>query len=83
MSEWHPIEDAPWGVVVEVRNKVMDYPVRASRGYVAAGVVHRNTLFFTSHCTPDPGGIFHTPPGGLICPTEWRYLPQSEDSHDE
>jgi hypothetical protein len=70
--DWRPIKSAPWQTVVEVRNEQMDRPCLATRGYVYNGAVHPDTKFFTSVFTPDPDGLFPTPSGQLVCPTEWR-----------
>jgi len=69
---WKPIESAPYGEVVEVRNELMEEPCRATRGYIWNGKVHANQNFFTSVYTPHQ--YFPTPAGQLVCPTEWRPL---------
>lgn len=73
MSEWKPIADCPWQTVVEVRNELMEKPVRATRGYTTEVGVHPDTTFFTSVFTPDPS-FLPTPAGHLVCPTEFRIL---------
>jgi hypothetical protein len=78
-NEWQPIETAPFGEVLEVKNDQMDEPCLASRGYVSRGMVNPNFDLFTSIYTPDP--FFPTPAGRLVCPKVWRKAPESE-SHD-
>lgn len=78
MSEWQPIETAPWGQVLEVRNRLMKKPVRATRGYIYNGMVHEDHSFFTTVYTPDE--FFPMPAGKMCCPDEWRPLPQSPDA---
>ena len=73
MSEWQPIETAPWQIVVEIRNPVMEKPILATRGYTHNGMVHPDNTFFTSAYTPDR--FFPFPAGKLVCPTEWRLPP--------
>ncbi len=70
--EWKPISDAPYGRTILVRNKIMEKPVRATRGYVHNGAVHPDQTFFTSVFTPD--GFFPFPAGNLVCPDEWTEL---------
>ena len=74
MSEWQPIETAPYQTVIEVRNSEMDKPVLATRGYVTETGVHPNNTFCTTVLTPDK--FFPYPAGRLACPTEWRPLPE-------
>ena len=76
--DWQPIETAPFQTVIEVRNKVMQHPVLATRGYCHNNMVHPDSTFCTTVFTPDPEGIFPTLPGHLVCPTEWRAAEQSE-----
>ena len=78
MSEWKAIEDCPYQTVVEVRNEMMERPCRATRGYMTELGMHPNNTFFTSVYTPD--GFFSVPAGQLVCPTEYRLLPE-EDSN--
>ena len=66
---WMPIETAPYGKVIRVRNKLMDRPVLATRGYVHNGSVHPDQTFCTSEYTPDQ--FFPFPSGKLVCPDEW------------
>lgn len=73
-TDWQPLATAPWGEVVWVRNELMDHPVKATRGYVYNGAVHPDRKFFTTVYTPDPLGLFPTPSGQLVCPTEWAPL---------
>ena len=70
--EWKPISDAPYGKTILVRNKQMDKPVRATRGYVHNGSVHPDQSFCTSVYTP--GQFFPFPAGKLVCPDEWAEL---------
>lgn len=70
MSEWKPISEAPYGKTILVRNKMMEKPVRATRGYVLNGAVHPDQTFCTSVYTPDPP-FFPFPAGKLVCPDEW------------
>ena len=72
MMDWHPVESAPYGKTLLVRNDLMDRPVRATRGYVFNGAVHPDQTFFTSVYTPDE--FFPFPAGKLVCPTEWAEL---------
>lgn len=74
MSEWKPIESAPYGKTLWVRNKLMEAPVLATRGYVHNGAVHPDQTFFTSVYTPDK--FFPFPPGKLVCPDEWLDQPE-------
>ena len=71
-DQWHPIETAPYGKTILVRNKIMNKPVRATRGYVHNGAVHPDQTFFTSEYTPDK--YFPFPAGQLVCPDEWAEL---------
>ncbi len=70
--EWQPIETAPYGVIVEVKNGMMEKPVLATRGYVFNGAVHKDQTFFTTVFTPDR--FFPITAGHLVCPTEWRHV---------
>lgn len=63
MTNWQPIETAPYGKIIEVRNSLMAEPVRATRGFIWCGEVHKDQTLFTSVYT-----------GNLVCPTEWRDL---------
>lgn len=77
MSEqWKPAETAPYGKVILVRNKVMERPCRATRGYVHNGAVHADQMLFTSVYTPDR--FFPIPDGRMVCPTEWAELDAEE-----
>lgn len=75
MTEWQPIETAPYGKVVEVRNDCMKFSVRATRGYVVpeTGFVHENQNYFTTQCTKIDEFEFMGA-GKLACPSEWREL---------
>ena len=78
MSKWQPIESMPWQKVCEVRNRLMERPVLATRGFNApAGVCEDNTLCTTVFT---PHEMFPTPAGQLTCPTEWRTPPKAEKS---
>lgn len=68
-KQWKPISEAPYGKTILVRNKLMDSPVRATRGYVHNGSVHPDQTFCTSVFTPDE--FFPFPSGKLVCPDEW------------
>lgn len=70
--QWKPVDTAPYGQVVLVRNAGMGKPVRATRGYVRNGAVHPDQTWFTSVFTPDESLPF--PAGHLVCPTEWTEL---------
>lgn len=70
--KWHPVETAPYGKILLVRNSVMPKPVRATRGYVHDGAVHQDQTFFTSVYTPDD--LYPFPAGRLVCPTEWAEI---------
>jgi hypothetical protein len=73
MADWQPITTAPFQTVIEVRNEQMrGRTVLATRGYTHNGMVHPDSTFCTSVFTPDPNGMFPTPAGQLVCPTEWR-----------
>jgi hypothetical protein len=78
VSDWRPIETAPFQMVIEVRNEQMQRPCLATRGYAHNGMVHPNTTFCTSVFTPDPDGFFPTLAGNLVCPTEWRHPERGE-----
>jgi hypothetical protein len=67
--EWKPIITAPYSKTILVRNKLMETPVRAKRGYVHNGAVHPDQSFCTSEYTPDQ--FFPFPAGRLVCPEEW------------
>lgn len=77
---WNPIDSAPYGRVLLVRNKLMDTPLRATRGYIHNGMVHPDKDFFTSVYTPDR--FFPFPGGKLVCPDEWTDLPVQETTND-
>ncbi|MBB5040848.1 hypothetical protein [Shinella fusca] len=70
--EWRPIDTAPYGQTILVRNRLFGKPVRATRGYVHDGAVHPDQTFFTSVYTPDD--FFPFPAGKLVCPDEWCEL---------
>lgn len=72
MMEWKPIDECPWQTIVEVRNELMEKPVRATRGYMTEIGVHPDSTFCTSVYTPDE--FFPVGPGKLVCPTEFRLL---------
>jgi hypothetical protein len=78
---WQPIETAPFQRVIEVRNKQMEKPCLATRGYVWNGAVHPDNTFCTTVYTPDK--FFPVFAGNLCCPTEWREplppIPTGED----
>lgn len=76
-QQWFPIDSAPYGKVLLVRNNLTRTPVRATRGYVHNGAVHADQTFFTSVYTPDYEGMFF-PAGRLVCPTEWTEFIPSE-----
>lgn len=67
---WRKIDSCPWQKVVWVRNKQMEEPILATRGYVTNAGVHPDNSFFTSVFTPHR--FFPTPAGRLVCPTEWK-----------
>ena len=71
--DWKTIDSAPWGKPVWVKNDLMEYPVKATRGAVCkvTGAVLEDRSLFTSVYTPDPNGFFPTPAGLFICPTHW------------
>lgn len=71
-QDWKPADTAPYGKTILVRNKVMEKPVRATRGYAPNGVVNPDTTLFTTAWTPDK--YFPIPAGQLVCPTEWTEL---------
>ena len=77
MTEWRPIETAPWQTVVLVKNEVMKKPIRATRGYLTEKGVHPDNTFFTSVYTPDK--FFPTPAGRLVCPTVWKPLVSEQE----
>lgn len=70
-NEWQPIETAPWGKVLEVKNDVMERPCLATRGYIHNGMVHEDHTFFTTVYTSDR--FFPIPAGNLVLPNVWRY----------
>lgn len=70
MSEWQPIETAPYQKVIEVKNDVMPAPVRATRGYYFDGMVHADNTFCTSVYTPND--FFPMRAGALVCAKVWR-----------
>ena len=76
--KWQPISTAPFQTVIEVRNRVMDKPVLATRGYVYNGAVHPDTTNCTTVYTPDL--YFPTLAGQLVCPDEWRLPAPQPDS---
>lgn len=73
---WNPINTAPYGKIILVRNKLTEKPVRATRGYVHNGAVHPDQTFCTSVYTPDQ--FFPFPGGKLVCPDEWAVLEDAE-----
>lgn len=68
---WEPIATAPFQTVILVKNRLMDQPVKATRGYQAESGVCEDTTLFTGVYTP--GGILGPlcRDGQLICPDEW------------
>ena len=72
MSEWKPIKGAPYQTVIEVRNSLMEKPVRATRGFMTEIGVHPDDTFCTSVFTPDE--FFPYPAGQLVCATEFRLI---------
>ena len=66
---WMPVDNAPFQKVVWVRNKLMEKPCKATRGYAPNGVVHPDLRFFTTVFTPD--NHFPVASGRLVCPDEW------------
>ena len=70
MTEWNTdIEQAPYGVVLEVTNDLMDKPVLATRGYrMKDGTVHSDQTFFSSVDSPFLGPCA----GSLVIPNKWR-----------
>lgn len=79
--DWQPIDSAPYGRVLWVRNPQMEEPCKATRGYVYNGMVHENQSFFTTVYTTHR--FFPTPAGKLCCPTEWADVPDEDESHAE
>jgi len=61
-NEIQPIETAPYGKIILVKNDLMDTFVKATRGFTNNGIVHKNQTYFTAY-----------PSGRLVCPTEWKY----------
>lgn len=76
LVEWRPIKTAPYQKIVEVKNDLMNEPVRATRGFVDDLGVHPDKTFFTSVFTPHK--FFPFPAGKLVCPTHWRPLQDKE-----
>jgi hypothetical protein len=76
---WEAIETMPYGEVVQVVNRSMERPCKATRGYVSNGAVHEDQTFCTSVWTPDPLSGLGFPGGALVCPTHWRRLGTSHD----
>jgi len=72
MSGWQPIETAPYQKVIEVRNEVMEEPVKATRGFKCnlTGMVSERQDAFTTVYTPHK--FFPTPAGNLVIATQWR-----------
>ncbi|MGB0410170.1 MAG: hypothetical protein ACPGFA_01170 [Pikeienuella sp.] len=72
--DWQPIETAPYGKIVWIKNDMMENPVLATRGYTHNGAVHEDQSFFTTVYTPDR--FFPTPAGNLAVPNVWaEYIP--------
>ncbi len=75
---WKPIESAPYQRVIWVRNKLMEKPVKATRGYADENrMVHPDTTYCTSVHTPETGGLGF-PAGMLVCPDEWKPVTNEE-----
>lgn len=74
-AQWQPIETAPYQEVIEVRNQEMDKPVRATRGFQTEKGAHPVLTYCTSIYTPDE--LFPFPAGRMVCPTEWRPVPDA------
>lgn len=72
MSDWKHISSAPYGKVLLVKNRLMEKPVRATRGYVYNGMVHADQNIFTSVYTPDE--FFPFPAGHPVVPEEWMEI---------
>jgi hypothetical protein len=70
--DWKPINEAPYGKTILVRNKLMGKPIMATRGFVHNGTVHPDQTFCTSVFTPDE--FYPFPAGKLVCPDEWTEL---------
>lgn len=68
--DWQPLDTAPYGETVWVRNHMMDAPVKATRGWAENGTVNGNDKLFTSKTTVH-NGEHYMAPGRLVCPTEW------------
>ncbi|MEC9268519.1 MAG: hypothetical protein VX464_20840 [Pseudomonadota bacterium] len=82
MGEWNNnIDSAPYGVVLEVRNGLMEAPVLATRGFTFNGAVSPNQRAFTSTYTLTPDGFF-LPAGLCVIPDEWRLPSPPEDSKE-
>lgn len=80
-TEWKSISSAPYGKTIQVRNKLMDRPVLATRGYVMNGAVHPDQTFCTSVYTPDQ--FFPFPAGKLVCPDEWTELEETASNPEQ
>lgn len=75
-KEWKPIANMPWQTVCCVRNPNMKKTVLATRGYNTPAGVCEDNMLCTTVFTPD--AMFPTPAGQLVCPTEWRTPPKSQ-----
>ncbi len=71
MTEWQPIDTAPYMQIIEVKNDSMSEPVKATRGYVIHNMVHPDQTFCTSVFTQSENQG-PTYAGQLICPNVWR-----------
>lgn len=72
---WKSIKEMPYQQVCWVRNKCMEKPVLATRGYAHDGMVHPDNTFCTSVFTPDE--FFPARAGMLVCPNEWAPYEES------
>ena len=72
MTDWQPMETAPYQTVIEVRNSTMKEPVQATRGYNTEAGVHPDQSFCTSVLTMGEDGLLLMPSGNLICADKWR-----------
>lgn len=77
MTDWQPAATAPFRKVVWVRNSQMEKPVKATRGYVHDGMVHEDTMLFTTVFTNDK--FFPVSAGRMVCPDEWAEVEEPND----
>ena len=76
IHDWQEVTSdlPPLGMLVEVKNDNMSFPVVATRGYVKNdGTISSNLSLFSLVMETEKNRLVSLPKGTMIHPTHWRY----------